>query len=170
MPVRCSLLLTMRCNPNVAQRKQLKQEDSFHLRSIKDPGYPIPTPPIPIKSFLTTLEAGSKYGLRLNGSNLKIIEHPGTLVLEMKNLDLEEIEEFLTQSLGMYFYVFILFSVALVSYRYCIYCKIPFFILLLLSISFQLLTHLFPHCHLILYFFLYLFPLPLFSSSFLYLF
>ena len=104
MPVRCSLLLTMRCNPNIAQRKQLKQEDSFHLRNIKEPQLPIPvpTPPIPIKSFLTTLEAGSKYGLRLNGSNLKIIEHPGTLVLEMKNLDLEEIEEFLTQSLGMF--------------------------------------------------------------------
>lgn len=64
---------------------------------------PVPTPPIPIKSFLTTLEAGSKYGLRLNCSNLKIIEHPGTLVLEMKNLDLEEIEEFLTQSLGVFF-------------------------------------------------------------------
>ena len=100
MPVRCSFLLTMRCNPNIAQRKQLKQEEITYGKETKYPGLSNPVPAIPIKSFLTSLEEGSKYGLKLNVSNLKIIENPDTLVLEMKNLDLEGIEDLLAQTLG----------------------------------------------------------------------
>jgi lipopolysaccharide biosynthesis protein len=100
MPVRCSFLLTMRCNPNIAQRKQLKQEDTIYLKEAKYPGLSNSVPSIPIKSFLTSLEEGSKYGLKLNVSNLKIIENTDTLVLEMRNMDLEGIEDLLIQTLG----------------------------------------------------------------------
>lgn len=90
----------MRCNPNIAQRKQLKQEDTVYIKEAKYPGLSNPACSIPLKSFLTSLEEGSKYGLKLNVSNLKIIESHDTLVLEMRNLDLEGIEDLLIQTLG----------------------------------------------------------------------
>lgn len=74
----------------------------MYLRETKYPGLSNPVPSIPIKSFLTSLEEGSKYGLKLNVSNLKIIEYPDTLVLEMRNMDLEGIEDLLIQTLGTY--------------------------------------------------------------------
>ena len=103
MPVRCSLLLTMRSNPNIAQRRQLKSGEFLHLKDqivVNQNEKKLKIPKISIKSFLTTLDAGSKYGLRLNVANLKIIESPETLVLEMKDLTLDEIEDLLIQSLG----------------------------------------------------------------------
>ena len=102
MPVRCSLLLTMRSNPNIAQRKRFKSEELASSQS-RDNSTATSLPKMPklsIKTFLNSLEAGSKYGLRLNMANLKIIENSKTLVLEMKDLDVDEIEELLMLSLG----------------------------------------------------------------------
>ena len=146
MPVRCSLLLTMRSNPNIAQRKQFKSEELGTSMS-RDSATSISLPNVrklSIKTFLNSLDAGSKYGLRLNLANLKIIENPGTLVLEMKDLNEEEIEDLLAQSLSkflvlfyvLYFVFYILFLMFFIFLFYFVFCILYFIFYILYFISY----------------------------------
>ena len=100
----------MRSNPNIAQRKRFKSEvlASSQSRDTSTVSSLPKMPKLSIKTFLNSLEAGSKYGLRLNMANLKIIENSKTLVLEMRDLDVDEIEELLMLSLGK-LHLFILY-------------------------------------------------------------